>query len=85
MQLLVFFLFLFVHCLCFSVVCSLLRCTITDYNNTACKTKKKTGSECSEIILDPLGHHAASYRRSGDVVAWHNHMRDIFVVVPIFQ
>ena len=72
--------FLFEHCLCFSVV-SYLMCTITDYN----KTVKKEIFECPEIILDPLGHHAASYRHSGDVVAWHNHIHDIIVVVPIFQ
>ena len=60
-------------------------CTITDYNNTVKKIKKQTGFEGPEIIFDPLGHHADSYRRSGDVIAWHNYMRDIFVIVPIFQ
>ena len=29
------------------------------------------------IALDPLGHHAASCRHGGDVVARHNHLRDI--------
>ena len=34
---------------------------------------------CPEIALDPLGHHALSCRRGGDVVLRHNHLRDIFV------
>ena len=33
---------------------------------------------CPDIALDPLGHHAASCRHGGDVVARHNHLRDIF-------
>ena len=33
---------------------------------------------CLDIALDPLGHHAASCRHGGDVVAWHNRLRDIF-------
>ena len=33
---------------------------------------------CPDIALDPLGHHAASCRHGGDVVAWHNRLRDIF-------
>ena len=32
---------------------------------------------CPDIGLDPLGHHAASCRHGGDVVARHNHLRDI--------
>ena len=32
---------------------------------------------CPEIALDPLGHHALSCRRGGDVVLRHNHLRDI--------
>ena len=35
-------------------------------------------SICLDIILDPLGHHAASYRRGEDVVTRHNQLRDIF-------
>eukprot|EP00731_Ephydatia_muelleri_P010164 Em0005g750a len=33
---------------------------------------------CPDTALDPLGHHAASCRHGGDVVARHNHLRDIF-------
>ena len=33
---------------------------------------------CPDIALDPLGHHAASCRHGGDVVARHNRLRDIF-------
>ena len=32
---------------------------------------------CPDIALDPLGHHAATYRHGGDVVAWYNCLRDI--------
>ena len=32
----------------------------------------------SHIVLDPLGHHAASCRHGGDVVTRHNQLRDIF-------
>ena len=38
---------------------------------------------CTDIALDPLGHHAATCtctcRRGGDVVLRHNHLRDAFV------
>eukprot|EP00731_Ephydatia_muelleri_P011201 Em0006g95a len=34
---------------------------------------------CPELVLDPLGHHAASCRHGGDVVTGHNRLRDIFV------
>ena len=34
---------------------------------------------CTDIALDPLGHHAATCRRGGDVVLRHNHLRDVFV------
>ena len=34
---------------------------------------------CPGVALDPLGHHAASCRHDGDVVARHNHLRDILV------
>ena len=34
---------------------------------------------CPEIALDPLGHHALSCRRGGDVVLRHNQLRYIFV------
>ena len=34
---------------------------------------------CSDIALDPLGHHAATCRRGGDVVLCHNHLWDVFV------
>eukprot|EP00731_Ephydatia_muelleri_P019426 Em0012g251a len=33
---------------------------------------------CPDIALEPLGHHAASCRHGGDVVARHNHLWDIF-------
>ena len=33
---------------------------------------------CPNITLDPLGHHAASCRHGGDVVARHSHLLDIF-------
>ena len=33
---------------------------------------------CPNIALDLLGHHAASCRHVGDVVAQHNHLQDIF-------
>ena len=36
------------------------------------------GSLCPDIALDPLGHHVALCRQGGDVVTWHNHLRDIF-------
>ena len=29
---------------------------------------------CTDIALDPLGHHAATCRRGGDVVLRHNHL-----------
>ena len=34
---------------------------------------------CPEIALDPLGHHALSYRRGGDVVLRHIQLRDVFI------
>ena len=34
---------------------------------------------CSDIALDPLGHHAATCRRGGDVVLHHIQQRDAFV------
>ena len=34
---------------------------------------------CPELVLDPLGHHAASCRHGGDVVTQHNRLRNIFV------
>ena len=34
---------------------------------------------CTEIALDPLGHHAATCKRGGDVIVRHNHLRDVFV------
>ena len=33
---------------------------------------------CPGVALDLIGHHAASSRHGGDVIAWHNHLRDIF-------
>ena len=36
-------------------------------------------SLCSDIVLDSLGHHAATCRRGSDVVLRHNHLRDAFV------
>ena len=34
---------------------------------------------CPELVLDPLGHHAASCRHCRDVVTRHNLLRNIFV------
>ena len=34
---------------------------------------------CPEIALDPLGHHALSYRQGGDVVLHRNQLRVMFV------
>ncbi|KAL5484084.1 hypothetical protein EMCRGX_G020529 [Ephydatia muelleri] len=34
---------------------------------------------CSDVALDPLGHHAATYRRGGDVIIRHNRLRDVFL------
>ena len=34
---------------------------------------------CPDVALDPLGHHAATCRRGGDVVIRHNRLRDIFL------
>ena len=34
---------------------------------------------CPELVLDPLGHHAASCRHGGNVVTRNNRLRDIFV------
>ena len=33
---------------------------------------------CPGVAFDPLSHHAASCRHGGDVIAQHNHLRDIF-------
>ena len=33
---------------------------------------------CPGVAFDPLSHHAASCRHGGDVIARHNHLRDIF-------
>ena len=33
---------------------------------------------CPGVVLDPLGHHAASCRHGGDVVTRHNRLRDTF-------
>ena len=35
-------------------------------------------SLCPEVTLDPLGHHAVSCKRGGDVVIRHNQLRDVF-------
>ena len=32
---------------------------------------------CPDVALDPLGHHAATCRRGGDVVIRHNRLRDV--------
>ena len=32
---------------------------------------------CPEIALDPLGHHAVTCKRGGDVVSHHNKLRDV--------
>ena len=32
---------------------------------------------CPDIALDPLGHHAVTCKRGGDVVSRHNKLRDI--------
>ena len=46
-------------------------------------------SLCPNIVLDPLGHHAASCRCSGDVVVYSTTIfvtyLPFFVFVPIFQ
>ena len=34
---------------------------------------------CPNSALDPLGHHAATCKRGGDVVLRHNKLRDILV------
>eukprot|EP00731_Ephydatia_muelleri_P003184 Em0001g3184a len=34
---------------------------------------------CPDVALDPLGHHAATCRRGGDVVIRHNRLRDVFL------
>ena len=34
---------------------------------------------CPDVALDPLGHHAATCRRGGDVVIHHNRLRDVFL------
>ena len=34
---------------------------------------------CPDVALDPLGHHAATCRRGGDVVICHNRLRDVFL------
>eukprot|EP00731_Ephydatia_muelleri_P007115 Em0003g1363a len=34
-------------------------------------------AHCPEIALDPLGHHAVTCKRGGDVVSRHNKLRDI--------
>ena len=34
---------------------------------------------CSEVALDPFGHHAATCSHGGDVVVRHNHLRDVIV------
>eukprot|EP00731_Ephydatia_muelleri_P023127 Em0015g710a len=38
-----------------------------------------TAIPSTKLVLDPLGHHAASCRHGGDVVTRHNRLRDIFV------
>ena len=32
---------------------------------------------CPEIVLDPLGHHAVTCKRGGDVVSRHNKLSDV--------
>ena len=39
----------------------------------------KVGLHPTNVILDPLGHHAATCRRGGDVVICHNRLRDVFL------
>ena len=34
---------------------------------------------CTDVALDPLGHHAVTCRHGGDVVVRHNHLRDVVV------
>ena len=34
---------------------------------------------CTDIALDPLGHHAATCRRGGDLVLLRNHLRNVSV------
>ena len=34
---------------------------------------------CTDVTLDPLGHHAVTCRHGGDVVVRHNHLCDVVV------
>ena len=34
---------------------------------------------CTDVALDPLGHHAVTCRHGGDMVVRHNHLRDVVV------
>ena len=36
---------------------------------------------CPDVAQDPLGHHAATCRRGGDVVIRHNRLRDVFLSI----
>ena len=72
------------------IVCSLVVClyiSVFVYDHLSCINNNNNNIDtsggslcphCPDIALDPLGHHAASCRHGGDVVARHNHVRDIF-------
>ena len=34
---------------------------------------------CPSQALDPLGHHALTCKHGGDVVSWHNRLRDVLI------
>ena len=36
------------------------------------------GALCPDVVLDPLGHHAATCWHGGDVIC-HNRLRDVFL------
>ena len=36
---------------------------------------------CPNTALDPLGHHAATCKKGGDVVTRHNRLWDVIVVI----
>ena len=41
-------------------------------------------SLCPDVVLDPLGHYAVSFRQGGDLVTQHNRLRDVFAEVSYF-
>ena len=76
--------------LCFLVVCGTICCTWpplgTQWVLVALKwwlghdlSRGSLCPLCPDTALDPLGHHALTCRRGGDVVMRHNQLRDAFV------